>query len=193
MKIADVTVGTEYAVVNYQSRNESEWRLLERARREVVRSIHPGGKVRLSRWDAKTESFGDSTYLTRAVDLVMPWAEAVPIMREIRRDKIRRAKEGQERVARKQVALRAVGQFLENHDMTGMPGLPWTLKGAIALANGDEGLKDMGGLGTVPTHRHEPKVEVNVTTLLALLRMAYSDGQQDWNREAAAWSKPSAD
>lgn len=176
MKIADVTVGTEYAAVHYTSTRDTEWNLLERSYRVLVRAIHKGGKITVSRWDPTSKAFFEATSGDTARNLVMPWADAVPIRKEIRErraaDSIRR----QEQLAREQVALRALGEFLENHDALGMPGLPYGLKGAIALANGDEGLTDMGNLGTRPTHRHEPRFEVNVITLVALLRKAYGDG-----------------
>lgn len=175
MKIADVTVGTEYAAVYHQSRNETERSLVERAHRVVVRSIGKGGKVRVSRAVGETHTFFDTTNETSARNLVMPWADAVPMRKEIREDRIKRAQRGAEQAAREQAALRAVGEFLENHDALGMTGLPYTLKGAIALANGDPGVTTQGTL-TYARNRHEPKVEVNVVTLLALLRMAYDDG-----------------
>jgi hypothetical protein len=191
MKIADVTVGTEYAATPYQSRNETEWSLLERSRRVVVRSILPGGKVRVSDLNREEGRFRDFDYEMRAANLVMPWAEAVPIRKEIRESRIAAAQRDAEQLAREQVALRAVGELLENHDALGMNGLPYGLKGAIALANGDEGLKDMGDLGLRPMWRHEPMVKVNVVTLLALLRMAYADGYDDAvaMRLRAAWSQ----
>ena len=188
MKIADVTVGTEYAASAYASRNWTEWQLLEHSRRVVVRARLSGGKVRLSDWDVTTQSFRDRDYEARAATLVMPWKDAVPIRKEIRERREAQAKFNREQKEREQAALRAVGEFLENHDALGMSGLPYTLKGAIALANGDPSVTTQGTL-TYARNRHEPKVEVNVVTLLALLRMAYSDGKDDWNREAAVWSQ----
>lgn len=190
MKIADVTVGTEYAAVSYNTTRDTEWSLLERSHRVIVRAIHKGGKITVSRWDVSKQAFYDTSSGSTARNLVMPWKDAAPIRKEIREDRAKSAQLRQEQMAREQVALRAVGEFLENHDALGMQGLPYSLRGAIALANGDEGLKDLGiGLGERPTHRHDPKVEVNVITLLALLRMAYKDGFDQYPANPAPWSQ----
>jgi hypothetical protein len=192
MKIADVTVGTEYAATPYQTRNETEWSLLERSRRVLVRSILPGGKVRVSDLNREEGRFRDSDYEMRAASLVMPWKDAVPIRKEIRDRRIAAAKARQEQLAREQVAFRALGEFLEQQDALDMPGLPYHVKSSVALANGDEGLRDMGhDLGQRPTNRHEPKIEVNVITLLALLRKAYTEGYENaaWDKDRAAWSR----
>lgn len=191
MKIADVTVGTEYAAVSHASRYDTEWNLVERSRRVIVRAIHKGGKITVSRWDVATQAFLETSHGDTARNLVMPWAEAVPKRKEIRERRIASAKAGEEQKRREQVALRAVGEFLENHDALAMSGLPYSLKGAIALANGDEGLTTAGDM-TYPRNRHDPKVEVNVITLLALLRMAYGDGREDRSAEPrviAPWSQ----
>ncbi len=185
MKIADVTVGTEYAYVNYQQRGETEYRMVERAQRVVVRSIAKGGKVRLSRWDRDNKTFFNSTNEDRAVNLVMPWAQAVPLRAQIREDRIKSAQHAKAQQDREQVALRALGEFLENHDAIGMPGLPYDLKNSVALANGDDGVTE----SRLYPHRHNPTLNLNVITLVALLRKAYGDGKFDWNREAAPWSQ----
>ena len=188
MKIADVTVGTEYAYTSGQY-DDTYWVRLERASRVLVTAIHPGGKVSIETWDRASKTF--RVWNSRPVSargLVMRWDDAQPIYKEIRERREAQAKFNREQKEREQAALRAVGEFLENHDALGMSGLPYTLKGAIALANGDPSVTTQGTL-TYARNRHEPKVEVNVVTLLALLRMAYGDGKDDWNREAAVWSQ----
>lgn len=190
MKTADVTVGTEYAYLGY-SYNDPEYTRLSNGitRRVLVTAIHPGGKVSIEMWDRDSKTF--KRYNTRPVmarGLIMPWADAQPIFKEIRERRETQAKLNREQQEREQVALRALGEFLESHDALGMPGLPYDLKGSIALANGIERSESHGY--DLP-NRHQPTLGLNVITLVALLRKAYGDGYDDalGNHQRDDWTQ----
>ena len=171
MKIADVTVGTEYAYSAY-GYTDPEWTQLQRSRRVLVTAIHPGGKVSLDYWNKDTKSF-ETSPISRpqsARGLIMPWAEALPIFKEISERRQADARAAAERMKREQASLRRLADFLEDHDAMGMNGLPYDLKPAVDLARGVE--RNERGWA----NRHEANLRLNVNVLVHLLAQAAADG-----------------
>lgn len=185
MKIADVTVGTEYAFYPY-AYGESDWNRLQRSDRVLVTDILPGGKVLLEHWDRHSKTFvARYPRPQSARGLVMTWAEALPIFKEIRERREADAKAAAERMAREQASLRRLGDFLDDHDAMGMNGVPFNLKGAIDLARGVE-QNERGW-----ANRHEANVPLNVNVLVHLLAQAAADGYRaaSEGRPAPAWTE----